>query len=220
VIEPELALELAVVEFDLPAQTGQAREALGRGVGGQAGQPIRTCLTLPFWRQLVPPMRYVICLRNPVDVAQSLAHALSFEQGVRLWLLYVRLALAQTVGEPRLFVFYEDLVTDWREQLQRLGHFVGRGQRSTRPETTEAVSEFVGEELWHHRTALVDVIDHPSIPFETKALYLVLRAAGDDQQGSAISRAVLDSFASAVESDLSSCRKDSYRQASKSATSH
>jgi len=89
-------------------------------------------------------MRYVICLRNPVDVAQSLAHALSFEQGVRLWLLYVRLALAQTVGEPRLFVFYEDLVTDWREQLQRLGHFVGRGQRSTRPETTEAVSEFVG----------------------------------------------------------------------------
>ena len=89
-------------------------------------------------------MRYVICLRNPVDVAQSLAHALSFEQGVRLWLLYVRLALAQTFGEPRLLVFYEDLVTDWREQLQRLRRFVGRGQPSTRPETREAVREFVG----------------------------------------------------------------------------
>src|SRR5437870_8336735 len=32
----------------------------------------RTCLTLPFWKQLLPPLRYVICLRNPVDVARSL----------------------------------------------------------------------------------------------------------------------------------------------------
>lgn len=161
----------------------------------------RTCLTLPFWRQLVPSMRYVMCLRNPVDVARSLAHAVSFEQGVGLWLLYVRLALAQTFGEPRLLVLYEDLVTDWREQLLRLGRFVGRGQPSTGPETREAVSEFVGEELWHHRTALVDVIEHPSIPLTTKALYLVLRAARDDEQGSEISQAVLDSFASAVGSE-------------------
>lgn len=82
---------------------------------------------------------------NPVDVARSLAHAVSFEQGIGLWLLYVRRALAQTLGQPRLLVIYEDLVTDWREQLLRLGRFVGRGQPSTRPETMEAVSEFVGE---------------------------------------------------------------------------
>lgn len=109
--------------------------------------------------------------------------------------------LLRPFGEPRLLVLYEDLVTDWREQLLRLGRFVGRGQPSTGPETREAVSEFVGEELWHHRTALVDVIDHPSIPFMTKALYLVLRAARDDEQGSQISQAVLNSFASAVGSE-------------------
>ena len=35
VVEAELALELFVVELDLPAQPGQARELLGLGVGGQ-----------------------------------------------------------------------------------------------------------------------------------------------------------------------------------------
>jgi len=35
VIEAELALELAVVELDLPAQPGQARELGGIGVRGQ-----------------------------------------------------------------------------------------------------------------------------------------------------------------------------------------
>lgn len=40
VVEAELALELAVVELDLPAQPGEAREALGLGVGGQVGEPV------------------------------------------------------------------------------------------------------------------------------------------------------------------------------------
>ena len=34
----------------------------------------RSCLTLPFWQRLLPDMRYIICLRNPVDVACSLEH--------------------------------------------------------------------------------------------------------------------------------------------------
>jgi hypothetical protein len=40
VVEAELALQLAVVELDLPAQPGEAREALGLDVGGQVGEPV------------------------------------------------------------------------------------------------------------------------------------------------------------------------------------
>jgi hypothetical protein len=31
-----------------------------------------TCLTLAFWQTLLPHMRYVICIRNPLDVAISM----------------------------------------------------------------------------------------------------------------------------------------------------
>ena len=52
----------------------------------------RTCLTLPFWQQLLPNMRYIICLRNPVDVARSLEQrdSLSAEESSNLWLAYVK----------------------------------------------------------------------------------------------------------------------------------
>ena len=49
----------------------------------------RTCLTLPFWQRLLPSMRYVICLRNPIDVARSLRRRNGFsldkgtEEGLR-----------------------------------------------------------------------------------------------------------------------------------------
>ncbi len=39
-IEPELPLELAVVQLDHPAQAGQLGQALGRRVGGQVGEPV------------------------------------------------------------------------------------------------------------------------------------------------------------------------------------
>ena len=34
VVQPELALELLVIEFDFPAQPGESCELLGRRVGG------------------------------------------------------------------------------------------------------------------------------------------------------------------------------------------
>jgi len=38
----------------------------------------RTCLTLPFWQQFVSNPYYVLCLRNPLDVASSLARRNQF----------------------------------------------------------------------------------------------------------------------------------------------
>jgi hypothetical protein len=48
VVEAELALELLVVELDLPAQPRQAREPLGRGVWGQVADPIVGGLIVAF----------------------------------------------------------------------------------------------------------------------------------------------------------------------------
>ena len=40
VVEPELALQLAVVELDRPAQAGEAGEPLGLVIGGEVGEPV------------------------------------------------------------------------------------------------------------------------------------------------------------------------------------
>ena len=79
----------------------------------------RNCLTLPFWQRFLPPMRYLICLRNPLDVAASLERrdGFSLEKSVDLWLTYVMSAVQHTAGRPRLFVFYEDVMDDWQESL-------------------------------------------------------------------------------------------------------
>lgn len=137
----------------------------------------RTCLTLPFWQKLLPPMQYVICLRNPVDVACSLKRRnnFSFEKGVELWLAYVAAALQHTRGQPRLFVFYEEIMEDWERELRRVAAFIGRLDLVKQEEIQRSIQEFIDEDLQHHRTSLVDVADEPKLAFEAKALYVTLR---------------------------------------------
>src|SRR5262249_53006595 len=114
----------------------------------------RTCLTLPFWQQLLPPMRYVLSLRNPVDVARSLKRrdGYSLRRSVYLWLTYARSSLEYTAGHPRCLVFYEDFMEDWGRELQRLGRFLGDAGRAERPDVRDAVRDFIDHDLQHHRT--------------------------------------------------------------------
>ncbi|MBW1974201.1 MAG: sulfotransferase domain-containing protein [Deltaproteobacteria bacterium] len=137
----------------------------------------RTCLTLPFWQRILPPMKYVICLRNPVDVAKSLERRDKFplEKGVRLWLTYVSSALEHTQDQPRLLVFYEDVMENWRRELKRLAQFIGKPELAEEVTVQSAVGEFVTNELYHHRTSLLEVLDTPDLAFTAKALYLSLR---------------------------------------------
>ena len=92
----------------------------------------RNCLTLPFWQELLPEMSYVICIRNPLDVAASLAKrgGLPTEKSLLLWSRYVSSSIAHTAGGDRIFVFFEDFFEDWEVQLVRLARFIGAEERS------------------------------------------------------------------------------------------
>jgi hypothetical protein len=116
----------------------------------------RTCLTLPFWQQLLPTMRYVICVRNPIDVSRSLERrdGFSIEKGVYLWLNYLRLAFTHTEGRPRVVVFYEDMVDSWQSQLGPLSHFIGKPERAGLSDVQTAIQGFIDTKLHHHRTLL------------------------------------------------------------------
>ena len=91
----------------LAAEREDARALLDRSFAGRSlwgWKDPRNSLTLPFWQSLIPDLRYVICLRNPIDVASSLRKRdrISLEQGLDLWLAYVAGALINTSGQPRI----------------------------------------------------------------------------------------------------------------------
>jgi hypothetical protein len=137
----------------------------------------RNCLTLPFWQQLLPQMRYVLCLRNPVDVAHSLAHRNSFspEKTSSLWLAYVTSALQHSDGRARLIVFYEDLINDWKRELHRLAAFLGMPERAEQVEVSDKVRDFTEKGLQHYRTSIAETATNPSIDRRARALFLALR---------------------------------------------
>jgi len=144
----------------------------------------RTCLTLPFWQRFLPPMRYVVCLRNPVDVARSLERrsGFSIQKGMNLWLAYVTSALKHTVGRPRLFVFYEDFMADWRQGLRSLAHFIGRSEQAEEAGVQDALRAFIEADLQHHRTSVGETADDPELAFPAKALFMALRLYVRDRE--------------------------------------
>jgi hypothetical protein len=122
-------------------------------------------------------MHYVICVRNPCAVAESLVvrNGIRFAEAERLWLTHMQAALAQTAGHSRLLVFYEDLFEDWRPQLRRMAAFVGDPQRAEDPKVHAALGAFLDRELWHHRHTLDDVVRSGGVSTATRSLYCLLR---------------------------------------------
>ncbi|WP_053959967.1 sulfotransferase family protein [Sulfobacillus thermosulfidooxidans] len=96
----------------------------------------RLTLTLPFWKPLVRNARYIVCIRNPLDVALSLSRRdhMTQEHALSLWLLYTTQALLHTQQARRLILFYEDLMGPKAPtQLERLQRFLERDGTQTIP---------------------------------------------------------------------------------------
>lgn len=150
----------------------------------------RACLTLPFWQDVIGPMRYVICLRNPAAVVASLARreTNSTERAEHLWLAHLDAALAATSSGLRMFVCYEDLIEDWRPQLRRIAAFIGEPARAHDPRVQHAVDEFLEDELCHHPVSLEHLVSDERISFSTMGLHVALasharRVSGPGQSG-------------------------------------
>lgn len=134
----------------------------------------RACLTLPFWQSILPEMRYVICLRNPIDVAASLQRrdGISAEESNSLWLAYTAAALLHTSGRRRIFVSYEKYFEDWRAVARRLVRFLGLPARAVESEVGWAIGEEIDDGLRHHRAGAAAGIAPGTLPDDVADLYL------------------------------------------------
>jgi len=87
----------------------------------------RNSLTLPFWQELLPGLKTLIIVRNPLEAAHSMRerNGTSYSFGLRLWEIYNR-RLIETVNEKeRLITHYDLFFQNAEAELRRIAQFVG-----------------------------------------------------------------------------------------------
>jgi len=138
----------------------------------------RTCVTLPFWKEIVPEMTIVLCVRHPLEVAQSLAvREIGYatrERAMALWHDSYDLALSTCGDTPTVVTHYISYFYEPAEELRRLLDVAGI--EATSDQICNATST-VHRELW--RGVRVDDAElAKQAPANVRALYEQLRLMG------------------------------------------
>jgi hypothetical protein len=137
----------------------------------------RVSLTLPFFERLLGPVKSIICIRNPVEVCQSLAKRdnASIERASALWRSYICSAILNSASKPRLFVHYERLMSDPVSELWRISHFVGGEPYMERwRQCVREFKAFVDEKLHHNHATIRDLYGLPGMDQRAVLLYTLL----------------------------------------------
>jgi GT2 family glycosyltransferase len=137
----------------------------------------RNSLTLPFWRALVPALKVVVCVRNPVDVAGSLQRrGYSSERfGLDLWLRY-NLAIRAAAPAGCVVTHYESYFHDASAELARVMSSLGL---EVAPETLAGACTAVSGSLRHGATRLPDLLGR-KLPSGLADCYASLCADGGE----------------------------------------
>lgn len=138
----------------------------------------RATITVPFWQTVLPDLRFIICLRDPAEVAHSLQkHAGgSIEFNYHLWLEYNERILAATDTGNRLIVHYDLFFIDPTAELHRIIAWLGW-------EVEEAkIQGAIASIDTSIRQQKMGSSDGPSseIPHEAANLYMALLGMGGD----------------------------------------
>jgi hypothetical protein len=142
----------------------------------------RLSLLLPFWRTVTPIATTIVVVRDPVEVAASLAvrgYPVGASQAASLWLRYLFAAIA---GDPgHLLVRHSDLFDDLPGTVARLARHLDLAAPGA--EAIAAVRDHLDSGLRHHDAATAP----PSADLESPLLDLA-RAVWN---GGAVDPAVL-----------------------------
>jgi len=124
----------------------------------------RTSLTLPFWQSLngmLMPfwlgrgqrLKIVVCLRDPMEVFQSLQarHFTPSLSGLDLWLTYNRRILDTVLPEDRIVTHYDAYFENPCDELKRVLDFAGL---AVSPEVIQKSARIVSSSLRHKRSSV------------------------------------------------------------------
>jgi hypothetical protein len=140
----------------------------------------RTIVLLPFWRQIVGEMDYLICVRRAHPFVRSV-EALAPPGGAHvtagLWLDMNAAALAQTVDARRMFVFYEDWFEDPCRVAGQVAAFIHGDAGAAEREVLDAVVAFI-DPMLRRADSHGEAAELAQAP-ELEAMYAHLRLAAE-----------------------------------------
>jgi GT2 family glycosyltransferase/glycosyltransferase involved in cell wall biosynthesis len=116
----------------------------------------RNSLTLPFWQDLLPGLKTLMVVRNPLEVAHSMRerNGTSYSLGLRLWEIYNRRLIGATKEHERLVTHYDLFFKDAEAELRRIAKFMGL------PDANVASgAALVTKQKRHTRFSIDDLID-------------------------------------------------------------
>src|SRR6187200_1282378 len=82
----------------------------------------RNSLTLPFWEDLLPDLKTLVIVRNPLEVAYSMRkrNGTSYAFGLRLWEIYNRRLIEAANEQQRLIIRYDSFFENADTELRRI----------------------------------------------------------------------------------------------------
>ena len=87
----------------------------------------RTCLTASYWLDLQSDLRFIVCVRHPLEVALSLRrrNQNSYSLGLALWERYYTAVLDAVPPDRRIITHFDTYFVDPEAEFARLCDFVG-----------------------------------------------------------------------------------------------
>jgi hypothetical protein len=110
----------------------------------------RTSLTLPFWLPLLPDLRVVVCVRDPLSVARSLEarDGLSTRAGLKLWEAYNREVFRAAPPGRTVVTSYEAYFADPEREIRRVAKQL---VLQVPADAVESAAATVRADLWTQR---------------------------------------------------------------------
>jgi hypothetical protein len=132
-------------------------------------------LTLRFWRRLLPDLKVVACLRNPVEAAESLqaSRGISSRLAAHLWSAYYGRLSAAPSGPWRLTTHYESHLFDAAAELRRLLQFLGVEPTNG---ALESAAEVAQSNRRRHQAPATAVLEAPYADLASRYLELCAEA--------------------------------------------
>jgi hypothetical protein len=108
----------------------------------------RNCLTLPFWQELLPRMKILLIVRNPLEMARSLnaRNGLSHTFSYNLWSTYNRAVIKYAAADTLVVADYNALFEDAASELTFLMQSLG-----LRTDHVWRATEIISYQARHHR---------------------------------------------------------------------
>ncbi len=84
----------------------------------------RNTVTLEFWQSVVPDLKIVLCVRNPLEVIASLLKRDKGISAAQVWLRYHEVLLETLASSPHIVTNYETYFYDPAAEIRRIATFI------------------------------------------------------------------------------------------------